>query len=85
MKSYEEIGRELKVSELKSRTVVWLAKDECAHICTCWVVSVQRECVHFYMGGTGVNFLAKRCGPDMESVTDSTGKEMSIYEYLGEV
>lgn len=78
-----EIGRELKVSDLKPKTVVWLAKDGRDLMATMWVVDVGDVYVHFYAGATGINFYAKRGGPDLESVTDDTHLPMRIYEYLG--
>jgi len=48
-----------------------------------WVVEVLPQSVHFYAGAVEINFLAQRCGPDLESITDDEEKPMRIFEYLG--
>jgi hypothetical protein len=73
-----EIGRELKVSELKPRTIVWLKKPGRA-MATVWVVVVHPEWVHFRASAIGMDFLAKRDG---DGVRDDD-LPMKIYEYLG--
>jgi hypothetical protein len=78
-----EIGRELKVSELKPETVVWLAKEGRDLLATMWVVEVGDLFVHFYAGATDMHFYAVRSGADLETVADDTHARMRIYEYLG--
>ena len=81
----EEIGRELKVSELVPRTVVVLSMDHHPMAATWWVAEVLDEFVVFTSGELRTDFAAKRTGPGREQVTDDTGKPLHIYEYLGEV
>jgi hypothetical protein len=78
-----EIGRELKVSELKPGTVVWLFKENSDRMATMWVVDVGDVYVHFYAGATQINFLTVRSGADLESVSDDTHTRIQIFEYLG--
>lgn len=78
-----EIGRELKVSDLRPRTIVWLFKEGREAMATMWVVSVGSDYVHFRAGVIKTEFLAARCGPGLESITDDSGWPMKIYEYLG--
>ena len=80
----EEVGRELKVSELKPHTVVWLEKETWNVLTTMWVVEVSEAWVHFFAAAADVNFLATRTGPGREAITDDSGIPMKIYEYLGE-
>jgi hypothetical protein len=78
-----EIGRELKVSELRPKTVVWVHKGD--HAATMWVVQVRAGHVHFYSGVRRMDFIAKRTGPGGEQITDDSGAPMKVLEYLGEV
>lgn len=79
-----EIGRELRVSELQPRTIVLLFKEGRSVMVTMWVVRAMSGYVHFHAGAVKAEFLAKRCGPDLEQITDDSGVSMKIYEYLGE-
>jgi hypothetical protein len=78
-----EIGRQLKVSELKPRTVVVLHKQD-RRLATLWVRAVGTEWVEFYAGVTETTFLARRTGLDLESITDDTNRPIEIFEYLGD-
>ena len=78
-----EIGRELKVSELKPRTIVWLFKEGREVAATLWVVEIRPASVRFLAGKFGMEFLAKRCGPDLEQIADEDSP-MHVFEYLGE-
>jgi hypothetical protein len=78
---HPEIGRELKVSELRPRTIVWLRKND--RLATLWVMEVTEQGVHFRAGAIGVEFLALRTGPGGEQITDDSHTLMTIYEYLG--
>ena len=80
----DEIGGELKVSQLKPQTVVWLAKEGRDTIATMWVVSIGEVYVHFRAGAVNTEFFAERCGADLETITDSHHVPMHIYEYLGQ-
>jgi hypothetical protein len=84
MKSHPEIGRELKVSELRPRTIVWLAKEGRPAIATMWVIEVSEIYVHFRAGAVRTEFYAKRRGPDLEEITDDDNTHMRMFEYLGE-
>ena len=80
-----EIGRELKVSELKPRTVVVLRKETNPTAATMWVIKITDEFVVFTSGVMRTDFAARRTGPKLEQITDNTGVRMHVYEYLGEV
>jgi len=88
MSPHPEIGRELKVSELQPPVVVilWKANRPTTYA-TLWVRRITPEFVHF--GGndglTEYHFLAERTGPDREQITDDSGTEMKMFEYLGKV
>jgi hypothetical protein len=79
-----EIGRELKVSELVPRTVVVLERPD-SFAASIWVVMVQPEYVVFRAGAISLDFIAKRTGPDLEQITDDTGRQLHVHEYLGVV
>jgi hypothetical protein len=79
---HPEIGRELRVSELVPRRIVILHKGQT--LATLWVVEVLEDWVAFRAGKTDTGFIARRCGPDLEGITDNTGAPMKVYEYLGE-
>ncbi len=79
-----EVGRELKASELKRRTVVVVEKPD-SGMATFWVVDVGDVYVHLRAGVVGVELFLMRCGKDLERVTDDSHAVMTIYEYLGEV
>jgi hypothetical protein len=79
-----EIGRELKASELVPRTVVILEKPGHPFV-TWWVLHVFPDYVVFTSGVLRGYFVAHRTGPDLEEITDDTGRPMKVYEYLGEV
>jgi hypothetical protein len=79
-----EIGRELKVSELKPRTIVWLGKEGRDTMATMWVVEVGPVYVHFRAGAVRTEFYAERRGPDLDQITDNDHIPMRMFEYLGE-
>ena len=76
-----EVGRELKVSELKLKTVVVIWKQG-RPPATLWVIQIAESFVHFFAGEANINFLAKRAG---EGITDDDGLPMKVFEYLGKV
>lgn len=78
-----EIGRELKVSELKPRQIVLLWKEGRPVMSTMWVVEVGDVYVHFWAGEVVTNLMVMRRGPDLEEITDSSHLKMKIFEYLG--
>lgn len=81
----EEVGRELKVSELKPRTVVVLSMDHHPMATTWWVAEILDEFVVFTSGELRTDFAAKRTGTGLEQLADNTGKPLHVHEYLGEV
>lgn len=85
MEPDSEIGRELKVSELKPRTVVVVEKSGHPIMSTLWVYLITPGHVIFTSGILRGDFSAKRTGPDLEELTDDTGKPIRVYEYLGEI
>jgi hypothetical protein len=82
--SHPEIGRELKVSELKPETIVVLMKQGRSVAATMWVIAVDDVFVLFRAGATQTDFLAQRCGEGLEQITDDDHIPMHVYEYLGE-
>jgi hypothetical protein len=79
------IGKELKVSELNSRMIVCLWKQSKANVMvTMWVKDVGAGFVHFWAGEANTHFIATRCGPGLEQITDDSEIPMKIYEYLGD-
>lgn len=79
-----EIGRELKVSELKPYTVVIVAKLG-RPAATMWVVEVGLTWVHFRAGEIGMELLCERIGPEGNQLTDDSRIPMKLFEYLGAV
>jgi hypothetical protein len=80
-----EVGRELKVSELQPRTVVVLWKEGRPAMATVWVVKVGANFVQFAAGKIRMEFIALRCGPELEQIIDDDKVPMKIFEYLGAV
>jgi len=83
---HPEVGRELKVSELKEETVVVVASDR--HVVTAWFAFANAKFAFFWMGAAspgGVNLMLFRCGPEWEQLKDETGRDIRVYEYLGDV
>jgi hypothetical protein len=78
-----EIGRELKINELKERTVVIVGKENNPNLATMWVVQVGMDFVAFYMGETNMTFLAYL--REDGHLIDDSGKRILVFEYLGEV
>ena len=89
-----EVGRELKVSELKPKAVVCVWKATRPNVmATMWVVAVEDVYVEFYAGDVQshdagnlkMTFVAMRTGPDLDSITDNSHATMKMFEYLGEI
>jgi|HubBroStandDraft_6_1064221.scaffolds.fasta_scaffold426605_3 hypothetical protein len=78
-----ELGRELKPSELRLRTVVVVGREDRATMYTAWVHSVGDDYVALLAGEIATVFLAKR-RPD-DTLVDDTGKRVMVFEYLGEI
>ena len=87
--SNNEIGRELKVSELKPRTVVVLMKPSSPLLpdvaATAWVLEIGAQRVIFGAGAVHQILALERTGPDLEALADSSGGAIHVYEYLGEI
>lgn len=84
MEIKSEIGRELKVSELKIDTVVVVSKEG-RPAATMWVLTVTERLVLFRAGEIGMILILTRCGADLEQVQDDDRIPMQIREYLGEI
>jgi hypothetical protein len=78
-----EMGRELRASELKEKTVVLIGHDTCKAYATVWVEMVDKRFVAFRMGELNTTFFAFR-NPD-DTLRDDSGKHIRVYEFLGEV
>jgi len=78
----QALGRELKVSELRRQSVVFLEKAGYPVI-SAWVVGIGEIYVHFYGGEQGLNFIAARRARDPEAIVDEDGLDWRMYEYLG--
>ncbi len=78
-----EIGRELKVSELKIHTVVVVLRGSTA--ATVWVLVVSDASVLFGALATRTLLLCTRRGPDLEQITDDSGAALTLHEYLGAI
>jgi hypothetical protein len=79
-----EIGRRLKVSELREGTVVVVMKQG-RPSATMWVWGVTESLVLLMAGEVGMTLILARCGPDLEQVEDDSRAPMVICEYLGEI
>jgi hypothetical protein len=82
-KPEQEIGRELKASELKPDMIVIIAPPGNSNVMvTMWVSEVDAKVVDFYAGEMRwhvLNFIQ----PD-GSITDDQGRLVRVYEYLGQ-
>jgi hypothetical protein len=83
MSIINEIGRELKVSELSPRMVVWVGKEGRNTMATMWVVAVLETHVHLRAGAIRTELFLERRGPDLEEITDNSHIPMHLYEFLG--
>ena len=79
-----EIGRELKASELKLKTIVVIRREDRPGMAvTGWVRELGQDFVIFYSGAIKTKLLTY-LREDGELV-DDTGKRIIVNEYLGEV
>ena len=79
----EEIGRELKASELKPGTVVIVKPPGNKPLITVWVRNIDPCVVEFYAGEMRwhiLNFIMED-----GSIKDDQGRIVRVFEYLGEV
>jgi hypothetical protein len=74
-------GRELKVSELEPGTEVRVWKQGRPTL-TMRVIEVADAavCLQVLRGAVVFNFLARRCGPDQEQITDDDQLRMRLFE-----
>ncbi len=83
-----DVGRELKVSELKPPQIVVVRKlggQFPGTWATMRVYKVESTLVAFWAGAIGMMFVAKRVGENLEHIADDdSGVAMEIHEYLGE-
>lgn len=80
-----EVGRELKVSDLVRGGIVILAKPG-RPLASVRVIGIGSLFVTFraqYPDGTEIHFVAHRIGPEGEHIADNNTM-MKMYEYLGE-
>ena len=78
----EEMGRELKASELQDGTVVILSRDGLTGF-TAWVELRILDIVVFGMGEIKTTLILRRLAD--ETLIDDTQKQVHVFEYLGEV
>lgn len=81
VKANKEIGRELKVSELKTDTIVVLAQEDRSIEFTVWVLDITEHFVIFKDDAVGVTIFAEIL-PD-DTLTDDSGAKIVIFQYLG--
>lgn len=77
---HPEVGRELKPSDLKLESIVWVTKEGRNALATMWVVGVSNDCVRLYAGEIGTELILSREG---DRLRDDTA-QMHLYEYLGD-
>lgn len=77
----DEVGRELKASELKAGEIVVIEPPGHSAMITMWVGEVREDTVVFYSGVKNwhvMNFVRD------DAVYDDQGRWVHVYEYLGE-
>jgi hypothetical protein len=83
MIDHPEVGRELKASELREDTIVWLMKEENPRIASLWVRRISDKMIEFLSirnaGTLEIHLLAFREG---ENLRDEEAP-LHVYEYLG--
>ena len=81
----DEMGRQLRADELREKTVVVVRREDRDLAATMWVEAVHDNAVVFLAGATWprIHFMATR--HEDGTLTDDTGKQVLVYEYLGEV
>lgn len=77
-----EVGRELRVSDLRERMIVILSRPDSDVAVTVWVKSLGEGMVAFYAGVTRALFVAAVSADG--TITDNTGRQVMMFEYLGE-
>jgi len=78
----DEMGRELKASELQVKTVVILSRDGLRGV-TAWVSMVGADFAAFEMGEIKTTLILRRLAD--ETLVDDTDRQVRVFEYLGEV
>ena len=77
----EEIGRELKASELKVGTVVVVFPPNAPMAFSVWVIAAEQDYVVFYAGDWGMsvmNFITPQ-----DTLIDGASRPIKVCEYLG--
>lgn len=77
-----EIGRELRVDELKPKMIVVLVKAGRPAI-TIWVANIGQDFVAFYAGEIKTTLIAYL--REDGTLADDSGIQLRVFEYLGEV
>lgn len=77
-----EMGRELRIDELKPKTVVVLCKEGRPAI-TIWVSRVGMDYVMFYAGQINLTLIAHL--REDGTLADDSGMRLRVFEYLGEI
>lgn len=82
MQPKQEVGRELNAKELTPKKIVVIQPPGRNQFLTMWVDLVTPELVSFYAGvmkWTVINFVR----PD-GTICDDQGRQVHVFEYLGE-
>jgi hypothetical protein len=77
-----EVGRELRVDELKPKMIVILVKAGRPAI-TIWVSQMGQDFVVFYAGAINLTLIAYL--REDGTLADDSGMQLRVFEYLGEV
>jgi hypothetical protein len=81
----DEIGRELLASDLKERQIVWIKPPDAQNrglMFTFWVTRVAPDNITFFSGVKRMYVVNFR-GPN-DTVIDDRGRQVRVFEYLGE-
>jgi hypothetical protein len=76
-----EVGRELRIDELKPETIVVLCKEGRPAI-TIWVSRVGTDYVMFYAGEINLTLIAHL--REDGTLADDSGIHLRVFEYLGD-
>lgn len=76
-----EVGRELRIDELKPRMIVVMCKEGRPCI-TIWVLRVGMDYATFYAGEINLVLIARL--REDGTLADDSGLRVRVFEYLGE-
>jgi hypothetical protein len=81
----DEVGRKLRVDELRERVVVCIRREDRTLWATMWVEAVSSMSVVFLAAAMEpqIHFMTFRRGDD--TLVDESGRTILVHEYLGEV